>query len=188
MRIIAGTFRGRRLATVGKTDNAAHLRPTTDRVRENLFNLLSSGRIGNPLSNARVLDLFTGTGALALEALSRGASSIWMVDNGAKSAALVQKNIALCPTNAEVVFKKLDATRLPKCPVEAFDLIFLDPPYSKGMGDKALQTALERGWIAPEAYIVWEESAPMTAPAGFIQIDQRKYGDTYVTILQRPVL
>ena len=188
MRIIAGTFRGRRLASVGKTKNAAHLRPTTDRVRENLFNLLSSGRIGNPLNNRRVLDLFAGTGALALEALSRGASSIWMVDKGINSAALVKKNIALCPTESEVVFKKLDATRLPKCPVEAFDLIFLDPPYGKGLGDKALHSALERGWIAPDACIVWEESAPMTTPAGFTHIDQRKYGDTHVKLLQRTVL
>ena len=188
MRIIAGTFRGRRLATVGKTDSAEHLRPTTDRVRENLFNLLSSERISNRLANARVLDLFSGTGALAFEALSRGASSIWMVDNGAKSAAIVHKNIALFKTDAQVVFKKLDATRLAKCPVDAFDLIFLDPPYGKGLGEKALKIALERGWIAPEAYIVWEESCPMTAPTGFILFDQRKYGNTHVTILQRAVL
>ena len=188
MRIIAGTFRGRRLATVGKTDSSTHLRPTTDRVRENLFNLLSSGRIGNRLADARVLDLFTGTGALAFEALSRGASSIWMVDNGAKSAALVQKNITLFPTEAEVIFKKFAATRLPKCPVEAFDLIFLDPPYSKGLGEIALQIALERGWIAPAACIVWEEASPMAVPSGLTLLDQRKYGDTHVTILQRTVL
>ena len=185
MRIISGTFRGRRLATVGKTDSGAHLRPTTDRVRENLFNLISGGKIGNRLAKARVLDLFTGTGALALEALSRGASSIWMLDNGANSAALVQKNIALFETDAEVVFKKLDATRLPICPTDAFDLIFLDPPYGKGLGEKALQKALERGWIAPGACIVWEEASPMAAPSGFTLLDQRKYGDTHVTILKR---
>ena len=188
MRIIAGTFRGRRLATVGKTDTAAHLRPTTDRVRENLFNLLSSGKFGDRLTDARVLDLFTGTGALAFEALSRGASSIWMVDNGSQSAQLVKKNIALFPNTADVVFKKLDATRLPRCPTDPFDLIFMDPPYGKGLGEKALQLALEQGWIAPEAGIVWEEATPMTAPAGFSQLDQRKYGDTYITLLERLAL
>lgn len=183
MRIIAGKFRGTRLTTVGKTENSVHLRPTTDRVRENLFNVLSGGRIGNRLTNSRVLDLFAGTGALAFEALSRGANSIWMVDNGAKSAALVQKNITLFPSNAEVVFKKLDATRLPNCPTDPFDLIFLDPPYGKGLGEKALRQVLDRGWLAPEACIVWEEATPMTAPTGFTPLDQRKYGDTHVTFL-----
>ena len=188
MRIIAGTFRGRRLATVGKAEKSTHLRPTTDRVRENLFNLLSSGRVGNGLTNARVLDLFSGTGALAFEALSRGASSIWMVDNGAKSAALIQKNAMLFQTDAEVVFKKLDATRLPNCPADPFDFIFLDPPYGKGLGEKALRQALDGGWIAPEAHVVWEEAASMDAPAGFTALDQRKYGDTHITLLRRLAL
>jgi len=185
VRIIAGSFRGQRLASVGKGDTAAHLRPTTDRVRENLFNVLSSGRFGNGVDNARVLDLFCGTGALAFEALSRGACSIFLVDNGAKSAALAQKNITLFSSNAEMIFKKMDATRLPECPTEPFNLVFLDPPYGKGLGEKALRQALDRGWIAPNACIVWEEAAPMTAPVGFTAVDHRKYGDTHITILNR---
>ena len=141
---------------MGKTDIGAHLRPTTDRVRENLFNLISGGKIGNRLAKARVLDLFTGTGALALEALSRGASSIWMLDNGAKSAALVQKNIALFETDAEVVFKKLDATRLPICPTDAFDLIFLDPPFASDLLERALVIIEEKSLLKADGLLYLE--------------------------------
>ena len=112
MRIIAGQWRGLHLADVGKGDPAAHLRPTSDRVREAIFNLLVNGGYGDPIKGARVLDLFAGTGALALEALSRGAAEAVLVDDGQASRALIGKNIALC-RGASVRHLRLNATRLP---------------------------------------------------------------------------
>ena len=134
MRIIAGDFRGRALASVGKGDQAAHLRPTTDRVRESLFNILGSGRFDDPITDARVLDLFAGTGALGLEAMSRGADQLCCVEMGSKSLSILRKNIEICGVNERTQLKKMDATRLPKCDTEPYSLIFLDPPYKKGLG------------------------------------------------------
>ncbi|HKK96838.1 MAG TPA: RsmD family RNA methyltransferase, partial [Marivita sp.] len=112
MRIIAGTFRGRSLATVGKGDPGAHLRPTTDRVRESLFNMLGGGRFGQPFEDAHVLDLFAGTGALGLEALSRGAQRAVFVDEGRKAQSLIKANIATLRCNNTRIIGR-DATRLP---------------------------------------------------------------------------
>ncbi|WP_424985673.1 16S rRNA (guanine(966)-N(2))-methyltransferase RsmD [Microbulbifer sp. S227A] len=181
MRIIAGRFRGRALASVGKGDSAAHLRPTTDRVRESLFNVLAHR---HDLEGARVLDLFAGTGALGLEALSRGAAHVTFVDDGRVAGHLIRKNIDLTESGEQTDLLRRDATRLGPCPGTACDLVFLDPPYGKALGQKALATAQDGGWIAPGALIVWEESASMTPPHGYAQIDTRKYGDTHVTLLR----
>ncbi len=185
MRIIAGRFRGRALAPVGKGDSAAHLRPTTDRVRESLFNVLAHR---HDLEGARVLDLFAGTGALGLEALSRGAAHVTFVDDGRAAGQLIRRNIELTRSEDQTDLLRRDATRLGSCPGANLgcDLVFLDPPYGKSLGQKALAAALEGGWITPEALIVWEESAAMPAPSGFTLIDTRKYGDTHVTLLQAP--
>lgn len=184
MRIIAGQFRGRALASVGKGDVGAHLRPTTDRVRESLFNVLCSGRFGDPITGYRVLDLFAGTGALGLEALSRGASHVTLIDDGRKSGELIRKNIQICQAKDSTTVFKTDATRLGKNPDLAYDLIFMDPPYGKDMGQLAIKTALEGDWIASDAIIVWEDNKPMVAPDKFVLLDSRKYGDTYITIVQ----
>lgn len=181
MRIIAGRFRGRALASVGKGDSSAHLRPTTDRVRESLFNVLAHR---HDLAGARVLDLFAGTGALGLEALSRGATHVTFVDDGRVAGQLIRKNIDLTDTRADTEFIRRDAARLGPCPGEPCDLVFLDPPYGKALGQRALATAAEAGWIARDALIVWEENAPMPAPAGFKLVDSRKYGDTHITLMQ----
>ena len=180
MRIIAGRFRGTALAAVGKGDAAAHLRPTSDRVRESLFSMLMHLGV---VPGARVLDLFAGTGALGIEALSRGATHVTLVENGRVGARLIQENIAKLRIDAEVTLFRQDATRLGACPGEPFDLVFLDPPYGKGMGQTALSAAREGGWIAPGALVVWEENAPMLPPPGFSREDTRKYGDTHVTLL-----
>jgi len=186
MRIIAGRFRGRALAAVGKGDPAAHLRPTTDRVRESLFSILAGGRFGDPLNDARVLDLFAGTGALGLEALSRGASTTTFVENGNKALSLLRENIRLCDAARETDILKRDATRLHANTGQPFTLIFLDPPYGKGLGNKALQSAMSGGWIAPGALIVFEESHPETPPPGFLQRDQRRFGDTTISFIEAP--
>ena len=184
MRSVAGRFRGRALAALGKGDPGAHLRPTTDRTRESLFNILAGGRFGDPVTGARVLDLFAGTGALGLEALSRGAAHVTFVDDGSKALALIRQNIALCGAGAETRIIKRDARRLPVNDTPPFDLVFLDPPYAKGMGEMALAQALAQGWIAPAALIVWEESAAITPPTGVTLLDSRRYGDTVISLLR----
>ncbi|MEM6303767.1 MAG: 16S rRNA (guanine(966)-N(2))-methyltransferase RsmD [Pseudomonadota bacterium] len=181
MRIIAGRFRGRRLAALGKGDAGAHLRPTPDRVRESLFSMLEHQ---GALAGARVLDLFAGTGALGLEALSRGASEALFVENGRTSQRLISENIkALEVRDTARVFRQ-DATRLAACLFQPFDLLFLDPPYGKGLGEKALACALAGDWCAPGATVVWEEAAAMDAPTGFERQDHRRFGDTHVTLLR----
>lgn len=186
MRIIGGRARGLTLAPLGAGDAEAHLRPTSDRVREAIFNLLLNGGYGNPLAGARVLDLFAGTGALGLEALSRGADQLTLVDDGAVARALIRRNIALMRAEGQATCLRLDAGRLPANPGPAFTLAFLDPPYGKGLGELALAGALAGGWLAPGAMVVWEESTAKQPPPGFDPLDQRRYGDTHVTLLRVP--
>lgn len=181
MRIIAGTWRSTALAHLGKGDAGAHLRPTSDRVRESLFSALTSRDV---IDGARVLDLFAGTGALGLEALSRGATSVTFVENGRVGQRLIAENIAKLRCADQTHVMRMDATKLGPCPETPFDLVFLDPPYGKSMGQRALQAAKEGGWLATNATLIWEESAPMLAPEGFALLDQRKYGDTHVTLLE----
>jgi 16S rRNA (guanine966-N2)-methyltransferase len=134
---------------------------------------------------ACVLDLFAGTGALGLEALSRGAKDVCFVENGKVAQRLISENIKKLRAEAETTFMRNDATGLGAWAKTPFDLVFLDPPYGKGMGQQALLKARGGGWLAPNAMIVWEENAPMNAPAGFQRIDKRKYGDTHVTLLRK---
>lgn len=187
MRIIGGRARGLKLAEVGAGDPGAHLRPTSDRVREAIFNLLINGGYGNPLQGARVLDLFAGTGALGLEALSRGAVHTTFVETGKVSLGLLARNIALLRAGPETVVLRRDALALGGNPGPGFDVVFLDPPYGKAMGEAALAAALGGGWLAPGALVVWEESSPPDLPAAMALEDQRKYGDTLVTIARAPL-
>ena len=184
MRIIGGNLRGLKLADVGAGDTAAHLRPTTDRVRESIFNLLVNGTHGNPIPGARVLDLFAGTGALGLEALSRGAARVAFVDDGVTARALLRENIEKARAMGVTDVWRRDATKLGENRGPGFDLIFLDPPYGKGLGEQAIASAMANGWIAPGAMIVWEESSAPPAVTGLERIDQRKYGDTVITLLR----
>ncbi|QIR84224.1 16S rRNA (guanine(966)-N(2))-methyltransferase RsmD [Paracoccus sp. AK26] len=186
MRIVGGTLRGLKLAEVGAGDAAAHLRPTTERVREAIFNLLVNGTHGNPIPRARVLDLFAGTGALGLEALSRGASAVTFVEDGAKAQALIRSNIAKARAEGAAQLLRQDATRLPPCRDGGYGLVFLDPPYAQALGERAVGAALDGGWIAPGAMVVWEESRPPLVPAPLVPIDQRRYGDTLVTLARLP--
>lgn len=180
MRIIAGEFRGRKLAALGKGDVEAHLRPTPDRVRESLFNLLAS-RLD--LHGLRVLDLFAGTGALGLEAVSRGAAEAVFVENGRTAQRLIRQNIDTLGVADRTRLIGQDATRLG--PADGpFDLVFLDPPYGQGMGALALRAARDGRWLAPDAFIVWEEDAAQPAPAGFDLLEHRPYGDTHLTLLE----
>lgn len=183
MRIIAGENRGLHLAEVGRGDPGAHLRPTADRVREALFNVLTGGRFGDPVTDAHVLDLFAGTGALGLEALSRGAAYCTFVDDGRTAQRLIRDNITRTRREAQSTLLTIDARKLPANAGQPATLVFLDPPYGKGLGHLALTQARAQGWIAPDALIVWEESSPMPPPAGFRPLEDRRYGDTVVTLL-----
>ena len=182
MRIIGGRHRGLTLADIGNGDTAAHLRPTPDRVRESLFNVLMGYQLPH---GARVLDLFAGTGALGLEALSRGATHVTFVENGRVGQKLIHNNIAKLKRSADTTILKDDATRL-GISISQVDLVFLDPPYGKNLGSRAIQSAQEAGWLAPSAIIVWEEATPQPPPAGFTLRDQRRYGSTHITILESP--
>jgi 16S rRNA (guanine966-N2)-methyltransferase len=181
MRIIAGRFRGKQL--IAPSDEA--IRPTADRVRESIFDILGS-RLGASLDGLRVLDLFAGTGAMGLEAISRGASGAVFVETGAEARGLVRDHIEAFGIAGIAKLLRRDATALGASgTMGAFDLIFLDPPYKQGLGEKALVSARAGGWIAPEATIVLEESseAEIALPPGFELDDRRTYGAAAVHLI-----
>ena len=184
MRVVGGKFRSRPLA--GPKSEA--VRPTADRLREALFNILAHS-YGDPITGARVLDLFAGTGALGIEAISRGAAYTLFVDEGVEARALLRDNVdALGLGGVTRIFRR-DATKLgPAHPIEPFSLVFLDPPYGKGLAEKALMSAHEGGWLKPEAMIVVEEAAEAAfkAPDGFNELERRKYDDTEFVFLRVP--
>ena len=185
MRIVGGRMRGARLAEVGVGDEAARLRPTSDRVRESLFNLLAHGgyAVPPPPLGMQVLDLFAGTGALGLEALSRGAAEVVFVENGRAGLELLRANVARLKAEGARVLER-DATRLGANDGTGFDLVFLDPPYGRGLGERAMASALAGGWLASGALVVWEESATITPPAGLTLLDARRYGSTMISVLR----
>ena len=186
MRIVGGQFKGTRLAAPGAEGGGkAHLRPTSDRVREALFNLLAHGDYP-PIEGARVLDLFAGTGALGLEALSRGAARAVFIDDGAAARGLIRRNIETLGVIGQTKLWRRDATRLGPCRGEPFALIFADPPYGKGLGEKAILSARAGGWIASGAVIVLEQGADEPEPEhpGLTLHDDRRYGETRILILQ----
>jgi 16S rRNA (guanine966-N2)-methyltransferase len=182
MRIVGGRLRGRALAA--PKSNA--VRPTADRLREALFNILVHA-YDDPVTDARVLDLFAGTGALGLEALSRGAAFALFVDDGAEARALLRENVAALGLGGATRIFRRDATKLgPAHPIEPFALVFLDPPYGKGLGEQALAAARAGGWLTADALIVVEEAAKsgFAAPAGFYELERRAYDDTVFVFLR----
>jgi 16S rRNA (guanine966-N2)-methyltransferase len=182
MRVVGGRLRGRNLAAPA----SQAIRPTADRLRESLFNILVHA-YDNPLQNTRVLDLFAGTGALGIEAISRGAKFALFVDNGAEARALLRNNVqALGLGGMSRVFRR-DATNLgPAHPLDPFSVAFLDPPYGKGLADKALASLHDGGWLVPGALLVVEEAkaAAFAAPVGFEELDRRVYDDTELVFLR----
>lgn len=181
MRIIAGRFKGKTLdAPKGLTT-----RPTSDRVREALFNVLEHGAPGVDFEGARVLDLFAGSGALGLEALSRGARYGLFIEDDAGARGAIRRNVEAMGLTGITKIWRRDATKLgPAGNLAPFGLIFCDPPYGKGLGERALASAVEGKWIAPQAIAVLEERAGLTPawPAPFEEIDRRRYGDTEIAI------
>lgn len=183
MRIVAGKFKGRPLAS--PKDRAT--RPTSDRVREAVFNVLAHGIDGFSLENARVLDLFAGTGALGIEALSRGARYCLFIENSAPARGLIRTNVETLHLTGVTKIWRRDASALgPAGNMDAFDLVFADPPYGQGLGEKALRAAYENGWIKQGGIAVVEESADseFEAPEGYEELDRRTYGDTQIVFLR----
>jgi 16S rRNA (guanine966-N2)-methyltransferase len=181
MRIVGGRLRGRALAA----PKSQAIRPTADRLREAMFNILIHGH-EDPVSGARVLDLFAGTGALGIEALSRGAVFTLFVDDGAEGRSLLRENVATLGLGGTSRIFRRDATKLGEAhPVEPFSLVFLDPPYGQGLAEKALASARAGGWLTPDALIVVEEATgAFKAPEGFEAIERRKYDDTEFIFLR----
>src|SRR3954452_14614611 len=171
MRIVGGRHGGRTLFV----PKSQAIRPTADRLREALFNILTHS-YGDPAAGARVLDLFAGTGALGLEALSHGAAFVLFVDDGAEARALLRGNVdALGAGGATKVYRR-DATRLgPAHPVEPYSLVLLDPPYGQGPAEQALTSARDGAGLTPDVLVVVEEAADadFMAPDGFEEIERR---------------
>lgn len=178
MRIVGGRWRGRAVAAPA----TAAIRPTQDRLREAIFNILGHG-LGDPVPEARVLDLFAGTGALGFEALSRGAAFSTFVDDGAEARGLIRQNVETLGAGGTTRLFRRDATRLgPAAPNLPATLVFCDPPYGKGLAERALASCREGGWLAPGACVVVEEAANagFAFPAGIEGIDRRRYGETEI--------
>jgi 16S rRNA (guanine966-N2)-methyltransferase len=183
MRIVGGRFRGTALAT----PSGHEIRPTSDRVRESLFNILLHGIEGFEIEGARVLDLFAGTGALGLEALSRGASYAHFVEDEVEARGLIRRNVETVGATGVTKIYRRDATRLGEVgTLRPFNLIFADPPYGRGLAEQALASASGGGWLAPGAVVVVEEraSAAFVPPENFTLVDRRAYGDTAIHFLR----
>ena len=176
MRVVGGRLRGRMLTG----PKSQMIRPTADRLRESLFNILVHA-YNDPIAGARVLDLFAGTGALGIEAISRGAAFALFVEETAEARALIRENVAALGLGGVTRIFRRDATRLGAAhPVEPFSLVFVDPPYGRNLAATAIAAARDGGWFAPDALIVVEEAAKsgFTAPEGFSELQRRAYDDT----------
>ena len=182
MRIIGGKFKGRAL----KAPKSQDIRPTTDRIRENLFNIISHN-FGEHLDNTRVLDLFAGTGALGIEALSRGARFALFIENSIEGRGLLRENIeSLSLQGHSKVFRRDAANLGPIGSLGQFDLVFADPPYDQNLGEKAAASLIKGGWLSPSALLILEESkesAPDSLP-GYEHIEAKTYGATKISIFR----
>ena len=181
MRIVAGKFRGMSI----EAPKGLETRPTSDKVRQALFNVLEHGAPRFKFEGARVLDLFAGSGALGLEALSRGARFALFVEDDSAARAAIRRNVETLGLTGVTKIWRRDATSLGEAgTLQPFDLIFCDPPYGKGLGEKALAAAIAGGWVGGEAVAALEERAgtEIAWPAPFQEIDRRRYGDTEIAL------
>jgi 16S rRNA (guanine966-N2)-methyltransferase len=180
LRIISGNLRGRRLFSVPGFET----RPTSDRIRESIFNILPAN-----FNDTRVLDLFAGTGALALEALSRGAIRAWMIDRSKAAIKVIQHNVQVCGLQARTTIVSWDILKNLHCLHTAdlrFNLVFMDPPYGGGAVEPTLRNLLQSSALDRQARLVIEHSAHDPLPelsTEFSLTDQRRYGKTLVSFL-----
>ena len=178
MRVVGGKWRGRALVA----PKGSATRPTTDRNREALFSMLTS-RLD--FQDLRVLDLFAGSGALGLEALSRGAGFALFVETDAKARAAIRTNVEACAAMGVSKIFRRDATNLGARQGAPYDLVFADPPYGKGLGERALLALKQGAWLHGDALVVVEEDkrSGFVAPWGFVEMDRRVKGDTELIFL-----
>jgi len=182
MRVVGGRLKGRNLAS----PSSQAIRPTADRLRESVFNILIHA-YDDPVQDARVLDLFAGTGALGIEAVSRGAAFTLFVDNGAEARALLRNNVESLGLGGVTKVYRRDATNPgPAHPMEPFALAFLDPPYGKGLAETSLASLRDGGWLTAGALVVVEEAkaAAFVAPEGYEELERRAYDDTEFVFLR----
>jgi 16S rRNA (guanine966-N2)-methyltransferase len=183
MRVVGGRLKGRVLFA----PSSRAIRPTSERLRESIFDILEH-RFPGRLEGARVVDLFAGSGALAIEALSRGARFGLMIDSAAEARALLRANIEALALGGVTRIWRADATRLGDAPAGGpFALAFLDPPYGEGLAGPALKALVDGAWLSSSALCVVEEDAKATivSPPGLAMIDERIYGDTRIAIFER---
>jgi len=180
MRIVGGRLRGRPL----KSPTTRAIRPTSERLRESIFDILAHA-YGDPVADARVIDLFAGAGAMGIEALSRGAAFVLFVEANAEARALIRANVEALALGAATRIWRADATRLGKAPAQ-YSLAFLDPPYEGGLAGRALIALVDGGWLADAALCVVEEAAraAIERPAALRLLEERVYGDTKIAILR----
>jgi 16S rRNA (guanine966-N2)-methyltransferase len=184
MRIIGGKLKGRTLRGPGSDA----IRPTSDRLREMIFNILAHS-YGNPAEGARVIDLYAGTGAMGIEALSRGAVFALLVDSSAAACAIIRANAAACNLGVAAAVLKRDARKLgARTEWPRFNLAFLDPPYGRGFVLPALVALRDGGWLAKDTLLVIEESARarIDLPEGFTLCEARQAGDTQIVFACLP--
>ena len=187
MRIVSGRYKGKPIAA----PEGRSTRPTSDRAREAVFNILEHAAWAPPLHGARVLDLFAGSGALGLEALSRGAAFCLFVETDEAARGAIRDNVEALHLFGVTRIHRRDAADLGPRPASAgpaFDLVFLDPPYAKGLGEKALDVLAAHAWLDPGAVLVFErgEGEPEVRPEGYELIDERRYGAAKVLFLKWP--
>lgn len=184
MRIVGGSLRRRRLVA----PEGQSTRPTSDQARQALFNVLEHAPWSKGLNGARVLDLFAGSGALGLEALSRGAASCQFIDNSRQAVKAIAANIESLDLAGVARLRATDTRAyLNGAPAEPFDLIFLDPPYGRGLAEPALAALTAPGWLAPGALVVVETAAgeALTAPPGLAIVDGRRWGAAEVRFIRQ---
>ncbi len=184
MRIIGGRLKGLSLAPVAKGSLERRLRPTSARARTVMFDLLTHGGRGNLVERARVLDLFAGTGALGLEAVSRGAGSAVFVENWTGAVRVIEQNIARAGVASCVRLLRRDAARLGTADGQAFTLVFLDPPYGSDFGERAVRSALAGGWIGAGAIVAAEGSSPLRLPGLLEPIVDRRVGPAWIAVAE----
>jgi 16S rRNA (guanine966-N2)-methyltransferase len=185
MRIVSGQFRGKAIVT----PPGQNTRPTSDRARQAVFNILEHAPWSQGLHEARVIDLFAGSGALGLEALSRGAAWCLFVEDDDVARGAIRENVEAMHLFGQTRIHRRDATKLGSKPAgdgAPFDLAFLDPPYGKGLGEKALSELASGGWLSPGAIVIFERGTaePDITPPGYERLDRRDYGAAQVLFLR----
>jgi 16S rRNA (guanine966-N2)-methyltransferase len=183
MRIVAGRHKGRRLAPPPEDST---IRPTSDRAREALFDILTHAPWSPGLDQSRVMDLFAGTGALGFEALSRGAAHVTFVEHSRVALGLLRQNAAHLGVSDQVTILGVDVATLRAPPAQPIDLAFLDPPYGKGLAAVGLARLRAPGWFAPEGVAIVETdiAEAWITPEGWTQLDERRYGKARLTMLR----